>query len=209
MKVCGITRAEDATAAARYGAAAVGFIFTESLRKIDVERASIIAKEVPDSVSKVGVFVNEKLEVIKEIIKTVGINMVQLHGEETGEFCKKVEIPAIKTIKVKNRELYPDPGEFKGSVWAFLLDTYDPEKYGGTGRSFHWEVVNEVKRYHERVIVAGGININNVTELIQNYQPFGIDVSSSLEDYPGIKSEEKIKDFMEKVKEAERDTISI
>lgn len=207
VKICGITRVEDATAAARYGAAAVGFIFAESPRRISVEEALSISKSIPGCLTRIGVFVNENPVVVMRIARKAKLDVIQLHGEEEPEYCKKISLPVIKTIKIHENEFFPNPEDYFSLAYAFLLDTYDPNAYGGTGKTFRWEMIERIKEYGKPVIVAGGLNKDNVGELIRKYRPFGVDVSSGVEVSPGIKSASEIKKFIEKVREAEKNTV--
>lgn len=208
VKICGITRLEDAAATAHFGAAAAGFVFSESPRRIDLKSAAEISAKMPPFFVRIGVFVNEPLEKIESVLEVVKLQAVQLHGEEEPDFCDKLRLPVIKAIRVSGDSFLPEPARYVGIVSAFLLDTYTGGKMGGTGKSFDWEAILEMKKTKIPIIVAGGLNSENVGRLIRNYRPYGVDISTGVEEEPGIKSHAKIQKFIERVREAEKDTVS-
>lgn len=201
VKVCGITRTEDASRAAALGAQAIGFIFYErSERFLEPAEAAEISQALGDRVRKVGVFVNEKPERVNEIIDIAGLDLVQLHGDETPEFCKKVRKPVIKAFRVGENF---NPEQLAGyPVAAILLDAYVPGQHGGTGTSFDWRSLQQYG-YSHPVILAGGLDVNNVTEAVNIFRPAAIDVSSGVEESPGIKSHVKMQKFFEKIQHTE------
>jgi phosphoribosylanthranilate isomerase len=193
VKVCGITNAEDALSAAEMGADALGFIFYKgSKRYIDPVMASEIVSGLPPFVSTVGVFVNQCMDEIKEAADVSGVDTVQLHGDESPEFCSGLPYKVIKAVRVKDAvnadevELYP--------VRAILFDRHSDELYGGTGTSFDWEVLRDVK-ISKKIILSGGLTAENVSLAIEIIKPYGVDVSTGVEDSPGRKNRIKIRKF--------------
>lgn len=195
VKICGITNLEDALKAVEYGADALGFVFfKKSPRYIEPEKAAEIIRKIPPFVSTVGVFVNTPSQEILRIATFTGIDTVQLHGEEPPQSI----IYPQKTIKsIRVRELSDlEPLKDYPMVHAFLLDTYSPEDFGGTGRAFNWDIAVEAKRFG-RIILAGGLNPDNIERAIRWVHPYGVDVSSGVEKEKGIKDHKKIKAFIE------------
>jgi phosphoribosylanthranilate isomerase len=200
VKICGITNLEDALAAIEFGADALGFVFYDkSPRSISYDEASNIIKRLPSFVTTVGVFVNESPDNIENAIKLTKIDVVQLHGEETPHICNNISRRVIKAIRVKTLESLEPLINFKDSVSAFLLDTFAPGLYGGTGRIFNWDIAIEAKRFG-KIILSGGLNPDNISQAINYVKPYGVDVSSGIEEYKGKKDHEKMKLFIEKAK---------
>ncbi len=192
VKICGITNIPDALDAVEAGADFLGFNFYEkSPRYIKPEDAKKIIEKLPNTVTGVGVFVNEDVEKVKEIIKT-GIDMLQFHGDESAEYCSSFSLPVIKAFKV-DKEL-PDIRGYK--VFAYLLDAFDNELYGGTGKSFD---LNIIEGFTKKLFVSGGLRLDNVKEALK-IDPYCIDVCSGVEKEKGIKDKEKIKRFIENAK---------
>ncbi|MCX7794492.1 MAG: phosphoribosylanthranilate isomerase, partial [Thermodesulfovibrionales bacterium] len=163
-------------------------------RYIEPEKAAKIIKEIPPFVSTVGVFVDTPPPEIMRIVQLTGITTIQLHGHETPDsiiYTQKI----IKAIRV--RELSDlEPLKEYSMVQAFLLDTYSPEEFGGTGRIFNWDIAVEAKRFG-RIILAGGLNPDNVEKAIRWVHPYGVDVSSGVEKEKGIKDQKKLRAFIE------------
>ena len=198
IKICGITNLEDALVAANSGADALGFIFVkDSKRYIEPETARDIISKLPPFITKVGVFVNSNLNEIVEIKEKTHIDIAQLHGDETIEFCRSIPFRTIKVIRVKDRsniELvaqYPDQD--------ILFDTYSDKEYGGTGTTFDWTVLKDLS-LSKKVILSGGLNSDNVAEAVKVVVPYAVDVSSGVEARPGKKDHNKIKRFIEAIK---------
>ncbi|MGB3364734.1 MAG: phosphoribosylanthranilate isomerase [Thermodesulfobacteriota bacterium] len=198
IKICGITNMEDAQAAADYGADALGFIFyKESKRYVDPQVAKSIISSLPPFITTVGVFVNQGMDEISQIKEATGIQVAQLHGDETPEFVSSLPIDVIKVIRVKDKSDLDKVAQY--SAQAILFDTYSDKEYGGTGESFDWEILNNLSS-EKKVILSGGLNPENVLEAVQIVRPYAVDVSSGVEDTPGKKDHTKIKKFIEAIK---------
>ena len=191
VKVCGVTRIEDALMAEKLGAQAVGFVFTASPRKISPDKARLIARSLPNSLLKVGVFWDEDDKEIEEIVSFVGLDAVQIHGEKS---FSKSEVKFIKAFKVEDKiEL--------DEVLSYKADAYLFDSGGGQGITFDWELVRGWK-LPAPIILAGGLTPQNVEEAIRRVRPSGVDVSSGVEKAPGIKDISKMRDFLRRAKRA-------
>lgn len=201
VKICGITNSDDAIAAVDYGADALGFVFFKgSPRFISPENAASIIRKLPTFVQTIGVFVDESPEDIRTVISVTGIGLVQLHGDEPPEACRACR-RIIKAIRIKSLESLSPLEQFKEHVSAFLLDAYTPDKLGGTGMIFNWDIAVEAKRFG-RIILAGGLKPDNIVEAVRHVRPYGVDVSSGVELTKGKKDLQKMKLFIERAKEA-------
>lgn len=203
VKICGIRTLEEARAAVDAGADYLGFNFWPASRRyVSVETANSIICELPPFVSSIGVFVNESASRIREVARLAGLRAVQLHGDETPEFCAGLEgINRIKAVRIGSGF---DPAIIKEyPVDSVLLDSQVRGSYGGTGRSFDWRLAIEAKRYAS-VFLAGGITIENVGEAILSVRPACIDVCSGVEAEPGRKDLEKVRDFMREAARANK-----
>jgi phosphoribosylanthranilate isomerase len=203
IKICGITNEEDGLAAARLGADALGFVFTPSPRRISPEKARQIIKALPPLVQKVGVFVDEDLGEVSSVAEMCGLDILQFHGNESADYCDSCNQRVIKAIRLRNRQDLRSLAEYDGVVHALLLDTYLPDKLGGTGMTFNWEWASEAGKYG-RIILAGGLSSGNVAAAISIVKPYGVDASSSLEKSPGVKDHEKMAQFIESVRQSVR-----
>jgi phosphoribosylanthranilate isomerase len=196
VKICGITNINDAQIAVNNGADALGFIFyKKSKRYIDPAIAKDIIFQLPVFVIKVGVFVNETAETINKIGKLAGLNAVQLHGDERLEIIDEISLPVLKAFRVNNNFDYTLLNKYKQC--SFLLDTYSNEEYGGTGETFEWNSIPDDLK--TKIILAGGISIENIEDISKNISPQAIDVSSSIEDSPGKKNHNKLINLLKKV----------
>ena len=203
IKICGITNEEDGLAAARLGADALGFVFAPSPRRISPEKARQIIKALPPLVQKVGVFVDEDLGEVSSVAEMCGLDILQFHGNESADYCDICNQRVIKAMRLRNRQDLRSLAEYIGVVYALLLDTYLPDKLGGTGMAFNWEWASEAGKYG-RIILAGGLNPGNVAAAISIVKPYGVDASSSLEKSPGVKDHEKMAQFIESVRQSVR-----
>lgn len=202
IKICGITREEDALRAAELGADFLGFIFVpESSRYVEPAKAASIASRVRTGGNKpklVGVFVDESVENIQKIAKDVGLDFVQLHGTETQEDIEALALPAIKAYRVG--AALPDTTSCPAAEWL-LFDTYQERRIGGTGRRFDWSLLAMYPR-SKPFILAGGLNADNVGAAVSLVRPDAIDVASGVESEPGIKDHEKLERLFERVRRA-------
>jgi len=201
VKICGMTNLKDVKVAVDGGVDAVGFIFyKKSPRSVTMQAVRKIVLELPPFVDSVGVFVNETAEQINKIADRCNLDRVQLHGNESPTFCKKIRRRVIKAIRVKDIQSLKKLSDYP--VSSFLLDTFSEDQYGGTGRVFDWNLAYPAKKYGS-IILAGGLTPNNVRQAIQRIQPYGVDVCSGVESQPGIKDHKKMQTFLKNVK-AER-----
>jgi phosphoribosylanthranilate isomerase len=192
VKVCGITRLEDAIAAIDAGANAIGFVFwPNSPRFVDPYRARAIAAKLPPFVTAVGLFVNQPVEYVNGVASLVRLGAVQLHGDEPPAFAALVTAPIIKALPVAAADAWPEET-------TLLLDAHDPVKRGGTGRTIDWSAAASVAA-RRRVLLAGGLTPDNVADAIVQVRPFGVDVSSGVERAPGIKDHQRIRALFEAI----------
>jgi phosphoribosylanthranilate isomerase len=201
VKVCGITTPEDAQAAAGFGADAIGLIFAESPRRLSVEEARRTAAALPDGVLKVGVFVNEEPAEVLRIAADVRLDYAQLHGDETPEVVAAVReggLKVVKALRVRGADSLVAMEGYEADL--FLLDAYSEKARGGTGERFDWGLAKSLKG-RGNIVVSGGLNPENVREAIRFFQPYWVDASSSLEDTPGKKNEERVRRFVIAAKE--------
>lgn len=202
VKICGIREEKEALAAVKYGAWAIGEVFAPSHRRIEAEEAARINFKLQGLIVKVGVFVDEDLDEVHYIARNCGLDIIQLHGEESPEYVAEVRLPVIKAFRVGQKMTREDVAPFK--AWAYLFDTFSEQKAGGTGKAFDWDLIADW-RGEKNIILAGGLSPHNVQEAIFRIRPMGVDVSSGVEFAEGGKDPEKIRQFMEKVKEADKD----
>lgn len=198
VKVCGITREEDALCAARHGADAVGFVlWSGSPRAITVERAAAIGKGLPPFVWKVGVFVNATPEEVEHAAATARLDVAQLHGDEDVELYRHIPVRLLKAIGVAGQEDVARALALPKDVMP-LIDALDLDKRGGTGRRASWVHAAQVARVRP-TILAGGLNAENIVDAVQAVRPWGVDLSSALEEAPGIKDAKKLAVFFSAV----------
>ncbi|MSN27284.1 MAG: phosphoribosylanthranilate isomerase [Geobacter sp.] len=196
IKICGITNIEDALAAVEAGADALGFVFFErSPRNIFPEQAAAIIRQLPPFVQTVGLFVNEQLTVVNGIADRCGLDLIQLHGEESPGFCSGVKHRVIKAFRVKDAASLDHMPDY--NVAACLLDAWSPAAHGGTGETFNWEIAAAAAAVSSRIILAGGLTPENVAEAVEAVHPYAVDVSSGVESAPGKKDPVKIRNFIQ------------
>jgi len=198
VKICGITSLDDARMAVDAGADALGFVFYDkSPRYINPVAAAKIIAKLPPFVQTVGLFVNEEVEQVNWTADFCGLDVVQLHGDESPEDCLEVKRRVIKVFRIQNIVSIEPLKKYQ--VSGYLLDAWCPDCYGGTGKTFNWEVAAAARQYG-RIILAGGLSADNVAEALQAVQPYAVDVSSGVESAPGKKDAEKVKKFIKRAK---------
>jgi len=205
VKICGITRVQDAATVVEAGADALGLVFyPKSPRHVTLEQARRIARAVAPFVTVTGLFVNAPTDLVREALANVPLGLLQFHGQETNEQCNCFGLPFIKSIAMQSEtdllslvSAYPDAS-------GFLLDAWQPEIHGGGGVAFDWQQVPEA--IHVPIILAGGLTPANVTTAIRLVKPYAVDVSTGVERDKGIKSREKIEAFMREVRNSEART---
>jgi phosphoribosylanthranilate isomerase len=195
IKICGITRLEDAQAAVECGADALGFVFwPQSPRLVDTERVRTIVAALRGSVAFVGVFVNQPVEEVNDVAKRAGLTMVQLHGDERPSYAKTLSLPVIKSVTLETSIRFDEwPREV---LW--LIDAHDPEHRGGTGKLANWTKASALAA-ERRVLLAGGLTPANVAGAVAQVRPYGIDVSSGVESEPGIKDRALLEALFENI----------
>ncbi len=199
-KVCGITNPGDARVAADAGADAIGLIFAESPRRMDAEEARRVSIALPDDIVKVGVFVDATPEEVLTTAREVGLDLAQLHGDETPETVAAIRgagLPVMKALRVRNAGALDALETYEADL--FLLDAWSARARGGTGETFDWGLAKSVKG-RDNIVVSGGLTPENVREAIEFFGPYGVDASSSLEERPGKKSGEKVRRFVRAAK---------
>jgi len=206
VKICGITSLADARFCAGSGADLLGFIqHPPSQRYISVHQAKEIIEWI-HGIKTVGVFVNVDAESVNKDSKTAGFDIVQLHGDESPSYCRRITLPVIKSFSIDShttpRKLFRSLREYEPCVEAFLLDTWHPELSGGTGISFDWNVAKSLSMDF-RIILAGGLNAENVHEAINTVTPWGVDVSSGLEENTGVKNFDLVTKFFHSIDETD------
>jgi phosphoribosylanthranilate isomerase len=202
VKICGITRVEDALAAARLGAHALGFIFyAQSPRHVAPQRAAEIIRDLPPFVSVVGLFVNAGARDVERVLEQAALDLLQFHGEETPEFCARFRVPYIKAVRVRAGLGLLQYAHLYSAARGLLLDAFVAGAHGGTGTAFDWSLIP--RKLPLPVILSGGLNRENVANAIRRVGPWAVDVSSGVEASPGIKDPGKIAAFMKEVRSAD------
>lgn len=206
VKICGITRTEDALAAAEAGADAIGLVFyPASPRAVSMERAREICQALPPFVSSVGLFVNAAAAEVARVLEQVPLDMLQFHGDETPPSCSAAGRPFLKALRVKAGSDIRAQFDAWCVTWegasGLLLDAWHDDLYGGGGRPFDWALVESLNA-GKPVILAGGLNPENVAEAIGRTRPWGVDVSTGVEESPGIKTADRIRAFISAVNTA-------
>ena len=207
IKICGITRAEDAAAAVDAGADAIGVIFAPSARQVTVEQAAAVLAAVPPPVARIGVFVDAPAEEILEAIEVCGLTAVQLSGNESPEQCDSLPCPTIKVLHVGTDFGLKRAEPFRDHAAALLLDTLVTGKAGGTSQTFDWHKTGAIPGWAP-FFVAGGLNPDNVGACVAALRPYAVDVSSGVESSSGIKDDDKIRAFCAAVRDADQEASS-
>lgn len=198
VKICGITKVEDALAAVAAGADALGFVFyPKSPRAVTLEQAAVIIAALPPFVSTVGLFVNQNRDFIEHTLDFCGLDQIQLHGHETPQDCLFPGRRVIKALRVKDAASLQCAAEYR--VSGLLLDAWHPDIYGGSGLAFDWNLLQDFAR-QQPVILAGGLTKQTVAAAIKRVRPYAVDVSSGVESAPGHKDHLKLIDFIRQAK---------
>ena len=213
IKICGMTRLADVLCAIEAGVDALGFIFYgKSPRAIEPLAARTIIEQLPPFVDAVGVFVDEELRRVAEIVRECGLGYVQLHGAESPAYCRELAAliapcRLLKAIRVGNQTSAAEVARYHDAVGGYLLDTYQKDAVGGTGQAFDWTLI---QRLHlgKPFLLAGGLGNDNIREALERVCPYGVDANSGLEDAPGIKNHESIQNFIATVRSFEADCLS-
>ncbi|OKH19034.1 phosphoribosylanthranilate isomerase [[Limnothrix rosea] IAM M-220] len=201
LKICGLTRVDQAVAIAAMGATDIGFICVKkSPRYITPENIQPIAAALPDATGKVGVFAHQTPEEIAEIAQDSGLSTIQLHSDESPEFCQQVRqllpnLELIKALRVRDRRTLETAKDYETVVDVLLLDAYHPEQLGGTGHTINWE---DLQAFKPNIpwLLAGGLKPDNIQQALTQLQPDGIDLSSGVEDSPGLKNMDQVAALM-------------
>ncbi|NVM25375.1 MAG: phosphoribosylanthranilate isomerase [Desulfobacterales bacterium] len=206
VKICGITNYQDASLAVEVGAHAIGFIFAPSPRQITPEKACDIIRAIPPFVQTVGVFVDERPATIRQIIQFCGLDLVQLHGDESPAMCHGLMPHTIKVFRLKDESGLQSIKPYYGKVRALLLDTDSETRRGGTGETFDWGLAIKAKEFEIPTILSGGLNPDNISQAISLVKPYAVDVNSGIEDRPGKKNVSLMKELMGRIRKIKGET---
>tara|TARA_Y100000780_G_C13649276_1_gene403829 strand:+ start:304 stop:918 length:615 start_codon:yes stop_codon:yes gene_type:complete len=199
IKICGITREQDALAAAAAGADAIGLVFyAPSPRAVDARQAARIVAALPPFVTTVGLFVDAEPDAVRAVLAEVPLDVLQFHGEESDEYCRQFARPYLKAVRVRSADQLQDVAAQWPGASGILLDSYKPGVPGGTGEVFDWRLVPRERGWN--LVLAGGLTAANVRQAIDEMQPWAVDVSGGVEAAKGIKDLEKINAFVQEVK---------
>ena len=199
VKICGLSTREHVTAAVDAGASMIGFVFADSKRRITPKQAQQLAQLIPSNVKKVGVFVNSDAETIRNIYHSVPLDFVQYHGDETNDFIQAIGLPSIKAFAIRANEDIANATQY--DVDYYLFDTPGTSYRGGSGHTFDWSLLEHTQIPKHKIIVAGGLNEQNVSQAIELINPAGVDVSSGVETN-GTKDSQLIERFIATAKGA-------
>ncbi len=201
VKICGITRLEDALCAIEAGADALGFVFYEpSPRYISAEQAASIIAQLPPFVTCVGLFVNTPIAQVKSLALQIGLDLIQFHGDETAAACDGVGLPYIRALRMQPGQAIAQIAESYQKARAILLDAWVPGIPGGTGETFDWAAIPPLTK---PLILAGGLTVDNVAQAVLQVRPYAVDVSGGVELRSGVKDQSKLKLFIQRAKAAD------
>lgn len=200
VKVCGITNKDDALKAAELGVSALGFIFAPSPRRIVPEIAGQIIRVLPPFMKTVGVFVDEELSTVREVMDRCGIDLAQLHGRESPAYCGELMPRAVKAFRVKDASSLAPMEDYRGRIRGVLLDAYVSGAAGGTSKTFDWGLARKARGLGIPVTLAGGLGPENIEEAVAAAGPHAVDINSGIERCPGKKDHDLMAQFMEKVR---------
>ena len=199
VKICGFTNSENARDAAIAGVDAIGLVFYDkSPRNVDIQKAREIVAALPPFINRVGLFVNANPSFIDEVLCEVPLDTLQFHGDEEVVDCTQYQMPFIKSLRVTSKTNLDQIAEHFSDASALLLDSYNPNSYGGTGEIFDWSLARV--KINLPIILAGGLNSENVSEAISQVKPYAVDASSGVESSPGVKDIDKILAFIQSVR---------
>lgn len=198
VKICGITRLQDLEAAVEAGADALGFVFARrSPRALDAAVAELLVGRVPAFVARVGLFMDQDFEEVARLLDRLPLNVLQFHGSEDADYCRQFGLPYVKAVSMGSPDSLPRAEQQYTDASGLLLDSHRVGETGGTGRSFDW---SSVPRGRAGLILAGGLTPDNVHEAVRQVRPWAVDVSSGVEDAPGVKNSGKIQQFIREAK---------
>ena len=201
VKICGITNLADAQLAAEEHADALGFVFyAKSPRSVTIPAAAEISRQIPPVIMRVGVFVNGLKAEVERAAGECGLSLLQFHGSEPPEYCTQFSLMSMKAFRIRDVETLKELPKYPTDMW--LLDAFSPEMLGGTGEAFNWDLAVEAQKFGKPMFLAGGLTPENVAEAVRKVRPFGVDVSSGVENAPGKKDHQKIRDFIARVRNA-------
>ncbi len=200
IKFCGITRAEDLKVAVDLGVDAIGLVFCPaSPRAINVQQACMLIDRCGPFITSVGLFMNQDAGTINSLIEQVPVDMLQFHGDESEQFCASFGVPYLKSVAMGGNGQAISESDY-ASASAILLDSNELGQPGGSGKQFDWKNIPDLKR---PIILAGGLDPNNVSDAVKQVRPYAVDVSSGIESAKGIKEFNKMKDFVRSVRDAD------
>jgi phosphoribosylanthranilate isomerase len=198
VKICGITRLEDVRTAVAAGADALGFVFARrSSRLLEPECAAALVQKVPAFVSRVGLFMDQEAAEVRDILGQVPLNLLQFHGQEDAAYCRQFGLPYIKALGMASAPSLASAEQDYADAAALLLDSHRAGEVGGTGQSFDWAAIPALQL---PLVLAGGLDDTNVREAVQRVRPWAVDVSSGVEDAPGVKNADKMRKFISEAK---------
>lgn len=203
IKICGITKPEDARVAIQAGADALGLVFyPKSPRSVSIDQAREIAAVIPPFVSLVTLFVDESADTVYQVLEALPVGLIQFHGVESPEFCQQFQRPWLKALRVKADTDIQAAGQLYSTASGLLLDAWQDGVPGGTGRTFDWQLASG--ELSVPLVLAGGLNAGNVGTAVTQLRPWAVDVSGGVEASPGIKDAGKIKNFVAAVRAADQ-----
>ena len=199
VKICGITRVEDALMAQRAGADALGLVmYPKSSRYVDLQQAIALRQVIATDTLCVVLLVNADREFVKQVIAEVKPDLIQFHGDETADFCQQFDFPFIRALRMREDLDIDAEARAYYNAFGLLFDAWNPDQYGGTGEQFDWQRLPQQRDFH--LILAGGLNPLNVSEAVETARPDMVDVSGGVESSAGIKDEEKVRAFIKAAK---------
>lgn len=201
VKICGLMESQHVKTAVDAGVDAIGFVFAPSRRQVTIAKAQELAKNIPPGVLKIGVFVDASQDEIEQTYREVPLDIVQFHGDESSDFIEKVGLPSIKVLSVYSDEDAKRFAHYETDF--FLFDTPGTDFKGGSGKTFDWQLMKDAGVQSDKVILAGGLNADNVAQAIRTVHPYMVDVSSGVE-VMRRKDDKLIRAFIKAVKDEER-----